>query len=152
MALILGGNSEIGAQVLSNLNLFCLRHSFRSTAVANMKFILKIGLFSFTRAICFMSYHLIQVPCYRESKKLAIFQDKNSTISNFSALHGCAWSLFTSPVSLTASPSLNLSILCCPFLSFLFSLSQDIIFVLIAEFRFGECFRLCNQNSVNFYA
>ena len=65
MAHAVDGNSEIGANVRSNLcDLISLRHSVRSRAITNCFFSPK-GLFSFMSAHHVLSYHLIQVPCFQ---------------------------------------------------------------------------------------
>ena len=54
MVLIKDGNSEMGAHVLSKIgNLIRLIHSFRSTAITNLKLIQKRSEYVKTCALCF---------------------------------------------------------------------------------------------------
>ena len=63
MVLILDGNSDIGAHVLSTTcNLLCLRHFFRSRSVGNLKFISEKTRFSSYMRNMSLSYHLMLVP------------------------------------------------------------------------------------------
>ena len=59
MVLGLDGYSELAAHLCSEIgNLVCLRHFFRSRAVASLK-LLQISVFSFTRAQYVLSYFAI---------------------------------------------------------------------------------------------
>ena len=59
MVLVLENNSDIGANVRSNLFFICLRHLISSAEVTNHISFSKKNLFSFMRAQHVLSYHPI---------------------------------------------------------------------------------------------